>query len=46
MQAAFNHWSAESGHDLTTLSRVLAMSGGPRDANRLPTKPRGYLSRM
>jgi 3-methyladenine DNA glycosylase Tag len=41
MQAAFNHWSAESGHDLTTLSRVLAMSGG-----RPPTKPRGYLSRM
>lgn len=28
MQAALNHWSAESGHDLTTLSRVLAMSGG------------------
>jgi len=30
IQAALNHWSAESGHDLTTLSRVLAMSGsGP-----------------
>jgi 3-methyladenine DNA glycosylase Tag len=28
IQAALNHWSAESGHDLTTLSRVLAMSGG------------------
>ena len=28
MQAALNHWSAESGRDLTTLSRVLAMSGG------------------
>jgi 3-methyladenine DNA glycosylase Tag len=28
MQAALNHWSAESGHDLTTLSRVLAMSAG------------------
>lgn len=41
MQAALNHWSAESGHDLTTLSRVLAMSGG-----RLPTKARGYLSRI
>jgi 3-methyladenine DNA glycosylase Tag len=41
MQDAFNHWSAESGHDLTTISRVLAMSGG-----RLPTKPRGYLSRI
>jgi 3-methyladenine DNA glycosylase Tag len=41
MQEALNHWSAESGHDLTTLSRVLAMSGG-----RLATKQRGYLSRM
>jgi len=41
MQAALNLWSAESGHDLTTLSRVLAMSGG-----RLPTPQRGYLSRM
>lgn len=41
MQAALNHWSAESGHDLTTLSRVLAMSGG-----RAPTPQRGYLSRM
>ena len=41
MQEALNHWSAESGHDLTTLSRVLGMSGG-----RLPTKQRGYLSRM
>jgi 3-methyladenine DNA glycosylase Tag len=41
IQVALNHWSAESGHDLTTLSRVLAMSGG-----RLPTKRRGYLSRM
>jgi 3-methyladenine DNA glycosylase Tag len=41
MQAALNHWSVESGHDLTTLSRVLAMSGG-----RAPTKQRGYLSRM
>jgi 3-methyladenine DNA glycosylase Tag len=28
IQAALNHWSAESGQDLTTLSRVLAMSGG------------------
>jgi 3-methyladenine DNA glycosylase Tag len=28
IQAALNHWAAESGHDLTTLSRVLAMSGG------------------
>jgi 3-methyladenine DNA glycosylase Tag len=41
MQAALNHWSAESGHDLTTLSRILAMSGG-----RPPTKQRGYLSRI
>jgi 3-methyladenine DNA glycosylase Tag len=41
IQAAFNHWSAESGHDLTTLSRVLAMSG-----DRAPSAPRRYLSRM
>jgi 3-methyladenine DNA glycosylase Tag len=41
MQAALNHWSVESGHDLTTLSRVLAMSSG-----RLPTPQRRYLSRM
>ncbi|WP_395021129.1 DNA-3-methyladenine glycosylase I [Dongia sp.] len=41
IQAALNHWSRESGHDLTTLSRVLAMSGG-----RLPPPQRGYLSRM
>lgn len=41
MQAAFNRWSAESGHDLTYLSRVLSMSGG-----RMPTKARGYLSRI
>ena len=41
MQAALNHWSAESGHDLTTLSRVLAMSG----ARQQPTPQRGYLSR-
>jgi 3-methyladenine DNA glycosylase Tag len=41
MQAALNHWSAESGHDLTTLSRVLAMSGA-----RMPTPQRRYLSRM
>ena len=26
IQAAFNHWSAESGRDLTAISRVLAMS--------------------
>lgn len=30
IQAAFNCWSAESGRDLTTISRVLAMSGGRR----------------
>lgn len=41
MQAAFNAWSAESGYDLTALSRILAMSTG-----KLPTKARGYLSRM
>ena len=26
VQAAFNRWSAESGRDLTAISRVLAMS--------------------
>jgi len=26
IQAAFNHWSGESGRDLTAISRVLAMS--------------------
>jgi 3-methyladenine DNA glycosylase Tag len=41
IQAALNQWSAESGHDLTTLSRVLAMSGGAA-----PTPQRRYLSRM
>jgi 3-methyladenine DNA glycosylase Tag len=29
VQAAFNAWSAETGRDLTALSRVLAMSAGP-----------------
>jgi 3-methyladenine DNA glycosylase Tag len=29
VQGAFNGWSAESGRDLTALSRVLAMSTGP-----------------
>lgn len=29
VQNAFNAWSAESGRDLTALSRVLAMSTGP-----------------
>ncbi|HEY3799897.1 MAG TPA: DNA-3-methyladenine glycosylase I [Caulobacteraceae bacterium] len=29
VQAAFNAWSAESGRDLSQLSRVLAMSTGP-----------------
>jgi 3-methyladenine DNA glycosylase Tag len=46
MQAALNQWSAESGHDLTTLSRVLAMSGGPMDADGTPAPQRRYLSRM
>jgi 3-methyladenine DNA glycosylase Tag len=41
IQGALNEWSAESGHDLTTLSRVLAMSGG-----KPPSPQRGYLSRM
>lgn len=29
VQTAFNAWSAESGRDLTSLSRVLALSTGP-----------------
>jgi 3-methyladenine DNA glycosylase Tag len=29
VQAAFNIWSAQSGRDLTTISRILAMSVGP-----------------
>jgi 3-methyladenine DNA glycosylase Tag len=41
IQSALNQWSAESGHDLTTLSRVLAMSGGAE-----ASKARRYLSRM
>jgi 3-methyladenine DNA glycosylase Tag len=28
IQKAFNRWSAESGHDLTAISRILAMSVG------------------
>jgi 3-methyladenine DNA glycosylase Tag len=28
MQAAFNHWSAQSGRDLTAISRILAFSIG------------------
>jgi 3-methyladenine DNA glycosylase Tag len=42
IQAALNQWSAESGHDLTYLSRVLSMSIGtaPR-----PPRPR-HFSRM
>jgi 3-methyladenine DNA glycosylase Tag len=46
MQAALNHWSVESGYDLTTLSRVLAMSVGPMDADGAPGPARRYLSRM
>jgi 3-methyladenine DNA glycosylase Tag len=30
VQAAFNAWAAESGRDLTSLSRVLALSIGPQ----------------
>jgi 3-methyladenine DNA glycosylase Tag len=41
IQAALNQWSAESGHDLTTLSRVLAMSGA-----KAPSAQHDYLSRM
>ena len=29
VQDVFNAWSAETGRDLTALSRVLAMSTGP-----------------
>ena len=44
LQAAFNQWSAESGRDLTAISRVLAMSidgpgyrsGSPRRAGTAP----------
>jgi hypothetical protein len=28
VQAAFNHWQAESGQSLTAISRVLAQSVG------------------
>jgi 3-methyladenine DNA glycosylase Tag len=31
VQSAFNRWSAESGRDLTTISRVIAMSIDSRD---------------
>lgn len=42
MQAAFNQWSAESGHDLTALSRVLSMSVG-----KAPAQPsRRHFSRV
>jgi hypothetical protein len=29
VQAAFDRWRGESGHNLTTISRVLAQSIGP-----------------
>jgi hypothetical protein len=29
VQKAFNQWSAESGHNLTEISRILAMSVEP-----------------
>ena len=42
MQAAFNQWSAESGRDLTTISRVLAMSiDAPRYRPSPARKPPG-----
>ena len=34
VQAAFNAWSAETGRDLTGLSRVLALSTGPEGFGR------------
>ncbi|HXU98961.1 MAG TPA: DNA-3-methyladenine glycosylase I [Caulobacteraceae bacterium] len=34
VQAAFNAWSAESGRDLTAISRVLALSTGPEGWGR------------
>lgn len=37
VQAAFNAWSAESGRDLTAISRTLAMSTGPIYADHAPT---------
>lgn len=45
VQAAFNRWSAESGRDLTTISRVLAMSldgpgRGPASSRKPPARAR------
>ena len=34
VQDAFNAWAAESGRDLTAISRVLAMSTGPEGWGR------------
>jgi 3-methyladenine DNA glycosylase Tag len=34
VQQAFNDWSQESGLDLTSISRVLAMSAGPANTDR------------
>jgi len=42
VQAALNQWSAESGHDLTVLSRVLSMSTGAAPVQR----PKRYFSRI
>lgn len=42
IQAAFNQWSGESGRDLTTISRVLAMSidgDGYRSSRKGPAEP-------
>ena|SRR5579872_4154963 len=42
VQDAFNTWSAESGRDLTAISRVLAMSAGPSyDPSEGPPMRRG-----
>jgi 3-methyladenine DNA glycosylase Tag len=42
VQAAFNAWSAETGRDLTAISRVLAMSAGPSyDPSEGPPMRRG-----
>ena len=42
IQAALNQWSADSGYDLTTLSRVLSMSTGAAPVQR----PKRYFSRI
>jgi 3-methyladenine DNA glycosylase Tag len=38
VQAAFNHWSTESGRDLTAISRILAMSVDSRSSSPSSTE--------